>query len=233
MIELSYLLVCDLDDTLTGDKHSIIKFNQIACSDKFCLVYSSGRFKSSITSLINQAGLVYPDIIIANIGTEIYYAPDWSKDINWNKKITKTWKKEIILSCLDDLDLEPQPYQKEYVVPYYTNDNAIVNVVKKKMKQCNAKIVYSKNRFLDIIPESAGKGNAARYLGEKFRLPVICCGDSRNDEDMLKKSDYGILVGNAPTYLKREMSKYAHVYSAKSFYANGVIEGLKYYKIIQ
>jgi len=74
---MKYLLVCDLDDTLTGDKKSIRKFNKIITSKKFCLVYSSGRFKSSIISLIVRAGLVNPDVMISNLGTEIYYAPNW------------------------------------------------------------------------------------------------------------------------------------------------------------
>jgi sucrose-6F-phosphate phosphohydrolase len=228
---LSYLLVCDLDDTLTGDKKGIYKFNQIASSDKFCLAYSSGRFKSSMMSLIVKVGLVYPDVLIANLGTEIYYAPDWNKDKEWNKQITEKWNKQTVLSHLDDMDIECQPYHKEFVIPYYA-DNEVVDKVKEKIKHCDSKVVLTKNRFLDILPESAGKGNAAIYIGAKMGLPVICCGDSKNDEEMLKKSDYGILVGNAPDNLRIELSKYSHVYLAKSFHAYGVIEGLTHHGII-
>ena len=63
-------------------------------------------------------------------------------------------------------------------------------------------------------------------------MPVICCGDSENDEEMLKKSDYGVLVGNAPVHLREEMSKHSHVHVAESFYAMGVIEGLMHHGII-
>jgi sucrose-6F-phosphate phosphohydrolase len=229
---MKYLLICDLDDTITGDKKGLRKFNKILTSNKFCLVYSSGRFKSSIISLIENDSLVKPDVIIANLGTEIYYAPDWEKDEDWENIVKKSWNKEKIISILDDFNLLPQPYKKKFVIPYYAEKDTIVEKIKSKVEICSAKVVYSGAHYLDIIPNNAGKGNAAKYLRKKFKMPIICCGDSENDEDMLKKSDYGILVGNAPVHLHREMLKYFHVYVAKSFYVMGVIEGLLYHRFI-
>ena len=95
---MRYLLVCDLDDTLTGDKKAIRNFNAIITSKKFCLAYSSGRYKSSISSLIERTGLVNPEVITANLGTEIYYAPNWNKDKDWEQIIKKSWNKEKIIS---------------------------------------------------------------------------------------------------------------------------------------
>jgi hydroxymethylpyrimidine pyrophosphatase-like HAD family hydrolase len=93
---MKYLLVCDLDDTLTGDKTGVRKFNEIVASSQVHLVYSSGRFKESMVSLMAQAGLIDPDVLIANLGTEIYYAPNWTKDQNWEQTIEKNWNKEKI-----------------------------------------------------------------------------------------------------------------------------------------
>lgn len=228
---MKYLLVCDLDDTLIGDKIGIKKFNEIM-SSKFYLAYSSGRFKSSIISLIAKAGLVNPDMLIANLGTEIYYAAKWNKDTDWEQIVQKRWNKEEIISVLKCFDLQPQPYDKMFVVPYYAENDSVVKEIKKKMDEYNAKVVHTGKRFLDIIPKSAGKGKAARYLGERMELPIVCCGDSENDEEMLKTSDYGILVGNAPAYLRKEMANQSHVYVSKSHHAMGVIEGLVHHGII-
>lgn len=226
------LLVCDVDDTLTGDKKGIRKFNEILSTKKFCLTYSSGRFKSSIISLIARANLIYPDVLISNLGTEIYYAPNWTKDKDWEQTVKKNWNKEKIISAMNCFNLQPQPYDKKFVVPYYSDNDSVVKKVKKKIADYDAKAIHTQKRFLDIIPERAGKGNAARYVGEKVKLPIICCGDSENDEEMLKKSDYGILVGNAPVHLKKELSKNSKIHVSESFHALGVIEGLKYHGII-
>jgi sucrose-6F-phosphate phosphohydrolase len=230
---MKYLLVCDLDDTLTGDKKGIREFNEIiTASQKFCLAYSSGRFKSSMKSLMERITLVNPDIMIANLGTEIYYAPNWNKDEEWEKTFKKSWKKEKITSILEDFNLQRQPFDKEFVISYYTEDESKVKDIEEKMRTCNAKVIHTGKQFLDIIPEIAGKGNAAIYLGKKLELPVICCGDSENDIEMLEKSYYGILVGNAPIHLQKEMTRHPHVYGAESFHVMGVIEGLRHHGII-
>jgi hydroxymethylpyrimidine pyrophosphatase-like HAD family hydrolase len=164
--------------------------------------------------------------LIANLGTEIYYAPNWIKDKKWEQKIEKKWNKEKITEILESYYLKPQNYSKAFVVSYYNNDEAVVQEIEKKIDGYAAKVIHTKKQLLDIIPKLAGKGNSARYLGNKLDLPVVCCGDSENDEEMLKKSDYGIMVGNAPQRLKKEMFKHSHIYVAKMFHANGVIEGL-------
>jgi sucrose-phosphate synthase len=91
---MKYILVCDLDDTLTGNREAIEKFNEVVAASKFYLVYSSGRFLQSIISLIAASGLIEPNVIVANLGTEIYYCPNWIKDKNWERELKKNWKKE-------------------------------------------------------------------------------------------------------------------------------------------
>jgi len=229
---MKYLLVCDLDDTLTGNKEGIKKFNETITDADLSLAYSSGRFMESMKCLISSLGLVKPNVIVANLGTEIYYGPNWTKDEKWEKTIKKDWKKEKIISVLDDFELQAQPYDKKLVVSYYTENKDVVKELKKKMEKYNSKVVHTKNKFLDIIPKKAGKGNAARYLGDKMKSRIVCCGDSENDEEMLLKSDYGILVGNSPPILQKKMVMCPHVYVANSFHATGVIEGLMHKGII-
>lgn len=229
---MEYLLICDLDDTLTGDMKAIEKFNEIIGDSKIHLVYSSGRFMNSIKSLISSSGLIEPNIIVANLGTEIYYGPDWIKDKKWERTLRSKWQKEKIISALNDFNLNSQPYDKDLVVSYYTEDKRIVAEMKEKIEQYNVKLVHTKNRFLDIIPERAGKDNAAKYLGEKMKLPIVCCGDSENDEDMLINSDYGILVGNSSHDLQKKLGRYPNIHLANSNHANGVLEGLMHKGII-
>ncbi|MFQ6056090.1 MAG: HAD-IIB family hydrolase [Methanosarcinales archaeon] len=233
---MKYLLVCDLDDTLTGDKDGIEVFNELVLSEKkkFYLVYSSGRFKNSMMSLLERERLIQPDSIISNVGTEIYYAPNRNICKEWEEIIGKNWAKtkERVFSVLDNFDLQLQPYEKRFVISYYVENGAIVEEIRKILQGLEVKIVWTKNQCLDIIPKNAGKGNAAKFISNKLSLPIIGCGDSENDVDMLEKSKYGILVGNASNNLKKKLSKHSNIFIAKSSYAKGVIEGLKFYGII-
>jgi len=257
---VEYILVSDLDETLTGDKEGIRQFNKIMLSNrkKFYLVYSSGRFKESILSVIEKEKLIQPDAVISNVGTEIYYAPSWDIEKEWEKIVEKNWNKEKIASILSRFYLQPQPYEKKFVIPYYIEEESIVKKVREALKEHSVKVIctrgfqlqkvikatvispapvafslFSDKLYLDIVPECAGKRNTAKYIRNKMSLPIICCGDAENDENMLKISNYGILVGNTSIRLKRKLSKFSNIYLAKSYYAKGVIEGLKFYCIIR
>ena len=257
---MEYILVSDLDETLTGDREGILKFNKIMLANrrKFYLVYSSGRFKDSILSVIEKEKLIQPDVIISNVGTEIYYAPDWDIDKQWEKIVKKNWNKSEIASVLGRFYLQLQPYEKKFVIPYYIEEESIAKKVRETLKGYKVKVictrsfqlqkmikapimspapvafsVFSDKLYLDIIPKSAGKGNAAKYIKNRMDLPIICCGDAENDENMLKASNYGILVGNTSNRLKNKLSKFSNIYLSKSYYAKGVIEGLKFYSVIK
>ena len=257
---MEYILVSDIDETLTGDEEGIRQFNKIMLSrrEKFYLVYSSGRFKESILSVIEKERLIQPDAIISNVGTEIYYAPNWDIDKKWEKIVEKNWNKGEIASILSRFYLQPQPYEKKFVIPYYIEEESIAKNVRETLKGHGVKVICTRSfqlqkmikapvispapvafsiffekLYLDIVPECAGKGNAAKYIRNKMSLPIICCGDAENDENMLKTSNYGILVGNTSIRLKSKLSKFSNIYLAKSYYAKGVIEGLKFYSVIK
>ena len=117
---MDYIFISDLDDTLIGDDKSLQKFNDVMTSlrDKFFLVYSSGRFKGSLLSAVEENGLIQPDAIICNVGTEIYYHPSWEKDKEWGKMLKESWRKEEIVSVLEKFPVEPQPYDKKFTASY-------------------------------------------------------------------------------------------------------------------
>lgn len=231
-----YILISDMDDTLTGDVEGISEFNRVVKSNRasFYLVYSSGRYKESMINLIRKEKLILPNVIISNVGTEIYYAPDWKVDEEWEKMLEKSWKRQRpkIISILDKANLERQPYDKNFVLAYYVKNSEVVDEVKEKLKEFNVKIIWTKGENLDVIPDKAGKGSAADFLKDKLNLPVICCGDSENDIDMLEKCNYGVLVGNASKHLKDRFLRDENTYISDSHHAKGVIEGLKHFSVI-
>jgi len=231
---MDYIFISDLDDTLIGNDKSLQKFNDVMTSlrDKFFLVYSSGRFKGSLLSAVEENGLIQPDAIICNVGTEIYYRPSWEEDKKWEKMLGENWKKEKIVTILKNFPVEPQPYDKKFTASYYVEDESIVEQIEEELGEFELKIIHTKGHLLDIIPEKAGKGNAAKFLQKSKNLPTICSGDSENDIDMLTKCDSCILVGNAEERVKEQLSTNEKVYQAKKEYASGVLEGLRSFQII-
>ena len=96
-----------------------------------------------------------------------------------------------------------------------------------------AKVIFSGNKNLDIIPQAAGKGEVIEYLRQQLNISakqVVVAGDSGNDVDMFIPPYRGIVVGNADPDL--EQLKGDHIYHARAFYAAGVLEGLKYWQVV-
>lgn len=96
-------------------------------------------------------------------------------------------------------------------------------------------VIISHDKFVDVLPIRASKGKAIRYLMARNNIKfdqIITAGDSGNDFDMLSGLNRSIIVGNYQQELKSLKHK-NHVYIAHDKYANGIIEGLKHYQIIQ
>ena len=96
-------------------------------------------------------------------------------------------------------------------------------------------LIYSHQRYLDILPFRASKGKALRYLSYKWEIPLhrfLVCGDSGNDEEMLKGVPKAVIVGNYSDELAH-LKPGRTIYFADAPYAGGILEGLAHYKFIE
>lgn len=96
-------------------------------------------------------------------------------------------------------------------------------------------VVYSGEKFLDILPKWANKGNALSWLLKHLNLKpenVLVAGDSGNDNTMFALPGVrGIVVGNARRELY-QMTKHMDFFHAEQSYSEGVLEGLRFYQIL-
>ena len=101
--------------------------------------------------------------------------------------------------------------------------------------QCRYNLIYSQDRYLDILPYRASKGRAIRYLSYKWEIPLknfLVCGDSGNDEEMLRGEPSAIVVANYSAELDA-LRKSKHVYFARKPCAGGIMEGLQKYRFFE
>ena len=89
----------------------------------------------------------------------------------------------------------------------------------------------TENKFLDILPFRASKGNAIRFLSNKWKTPVekfLTAGNSGNDIDMLKGKSKGIVVANYSPELE-ELRDNKFIYFTKYPLWKGVLEGINFH----
>jgi sucrose-phosphate synthase len=151
------------------------------------------------------------------------------------------WKREDIANRLKGipwLKLQDEEAQNPYKISFYYdkekyNHEQLIKVLGTGWYKVN--IIISHGEFIDIMPKRASKGNAIKFLCHKWAIPlssVIAAGDSGNDIDMFRSSVKGIIVGNRSIELAQYVTTKS-IYVAKSSASEGILEGLKHYKIIR
>ncbi len=235
------LLVVDLDGVLTnGDDDGRRRLDQalIGGRDTVILVYVSGRSLSEQLNTIHELNLIEPDYIVSHVGTEIHRLPGEHPLDDWYRYIQVGFGREAVVEFLaenrPDLEKQPDEHQTPLKISYFVEDMTAVALDELQQELAAAghavKLVYSRQIYLDVIPERAGIGTAVKFLVDSLVLfpnQVYVCGDSGNDIDLFQYGFRGIVVGNASRELKKAVELRA--YFSHASYAAGLLEGLRHY----
>jgi len=237
------LLITDIDGTLIlpkfgnpGLKELVEQLRKREKGTVFAM--ASGRNLELVQQAIEEYQLPMPDIILSSVGSEIHYVcPELIKDKGWANFLNWRWKKDEIILKLNKvpwLELQEEAAQREFKVSYLYQRNKLDldhlrEVLDKSWHQVN--MITSHGRYLDILPKRASKGQALKFICQKWSIPMDCvyaAGDSGNDLEMFRGPVKGIVVGNRSPEL--EIIKTGKgIFLAKSPAAEGITEGLMHY----
>ncbi|HKL00951.1 MAG TPA: HAD-IIB family hydrolase [Desulfotignum sp.] len=241
---LSYMLITDIDDTLLGgDADALAKLSALLEKYRSVLGFgvATGRRVASAVKILKDNNVPDPDIVISSVGSEISYGTPFSHDKGWQTHISKDWKPDLIKKQLADIDfLTPQetelqgPFKLSYYMAPGKDRLAEIHHVLTS-RRFRYSLIYSQDKYLDILPFRASKGKAVRYLSYKWEIPLkhfLVCGDSGNDEEMLKGETLGLVVGNFCRELAH-LKTAKNIYFAKQPHAAGMMEGIGHYQLIE
>lgn len=228
-----WLLVSDVDDTLTGDQPALFRLCQALSKNrsrvKFAL--NSSRPAGSVDKTVADyfpEGFA-PDAIITGLGTEIRVDGAWLA--GWQDQFVD-WPREKIVAIVESMGFEPHapefqtPAKASFAVPGRDNAERVLAALKHEGLPFQS--IYSGTSDLDLIAPEAGKDAALRYLAKHFSIPperTIAAGDSGNDLAMFQAAGRAIAVGNARVELLETMPR-STTYHAVASHAAGVFEGL-------
>ncbi|NRB09439.1 MAG: sucrose-phosphate phosphatase [Richelia sp.] len=246
-----FMFVTDLDNTLVGNDGALLELNKKLSQHRqeygTKIVYATGRSLFLYQELKEEKNLLEPDALVVAVGTEIYLNGSQMQDTNWSEKLSAGWNKEVVLSTTASFpELVPQPDSEQggFKVSFFLKEPDAARVLPQLKSQLNTqgldiKIIYSSGIDLDIVPISSDKGQAMQFLRQKLNFVAertVACGDSGNDIALFAAGEErGIIVGNArPELLEwHNHNPRQHRYLAKDFCAGGILEGLKYFGLME
>lgn len=239
---LNKLLITDIDNTLVGDEAAMGELFRLLKENEDVLGWgvATGRCLDLTLESLEENNIPRPEVIVCSVGTEIYYGQDLAMDNGWQQHLSYKWRPDLVqevLAKLDFLEMQEPKTQRRYKISYYMEDDPeLLAKVHRSLqeKRIRYHLVYSHGQFLDILPYRASKGKAVRYLSYKWGIPlpnIMVCGDSGNDESMLRGDTSGVVVGNYSKELEI-LKGLQRTYFSKEEYAAGIMDGLRHYGFI-
>ncbi|MES5098373.1 HAD-IIB family hydrolase [Agrobacterium sp. BA1120] len=234
----------DLDGTVVGNDAATARFRDFWQSlpeeMRPLLVFNSGRLLDDQFELMEQVPLPPPDYVIGGVGTMLSCRDQPSLRQAYTASLGKAFDTDKILSLVSDFpgtSIQPDRYQHGLKSSWYLHDASEADLldIEKRLAEndIDARIVYSSNRDLDILPRAADKGAAITWLCDHLELgldEVVVAGDTGNDRAMFELPGVrGIAVSNALPELKALAKDRDNIFSALEAEADGVISGLRYW----
>ncbi|MFY0713137.1 HAD-IIB family hydrolase [Seonamhaeicola sp. NFXS20] len=240
------LLSFDIDNTLIDFHTFKSNFNKIWRKYKPAevkLSYNTGRLIDDVLDLIKKDIIPEPDYIISGVGTHIYNYKEKRVVKEFNNVLDDGWDLKTVESIINKIDHpiseQPTKFQHAYKRSYFFHDASPDHILEIEENFNNANmdvsVVYSGEKFLDILPKYANKKNALQWLLKKLKIKTeetLVAGDSGNDSAMFDLKDIkGIVVSNAHEELY-QYTKHRQVYHSEKEKGDGVVEGLVYYSVL-
>ncbi|WP_019589939.1 MULTISPECIES: HAD-IIB family hydrolase [unclassified Thioalkalivibrio] len=236
-------VITDIDNTLLGDTKATRAFVAWLRRNRKRVAFgvATGRRIDSAAAVLEEHGVPMPDVWITSVGSEIHYGSEQTPDRGWARHISHRWEPDRLREELDGepgLVRQPDIDQRSHKVSYFVEPPGSIDVeaVETRLYRADlhAHVIYSHERFLDLLPVRASKGLAVRYFADKWGIPlehVLVAGDSGNDEDMLRGRLLGVVVGNHQPELQ-SLRGFKRIFFARATHARGILEGIEHFDLL-
>ncbi len=235
------LLVCDIDNTLLGDKDALREFVewQSQNSSSTALGIATGRSFHSAQSILAAEAVPMPDVIISSVGTQVHWY-DYEKrrfveDQEWADRVSRNWDSDTVKHVAVELGLRAQAAleQRTGKASFFLDDHDPVKIRNAfEDAGITVEVVASHGLYLDILAGGTGKHSAVLHVADRLGMAqaqVVVAGDSGNDRSMLRACPRPIIVGNWSDGLGEDPAL-SHAYKASATHAAGILEGVQHYR---
>ncbi len=231
----------DLDKNLAGDQKSLDEFIAVMRKERRRSAFgiATGRRLDSALRLMRKLGIPRPDVLITSLGTDIYYAPNLTRDTHWREHIDHLWHPRQVRRVLRDLpglELQPAREQGEFKLSWYIDPEVAPSLdeINRLLHQNELTVhtTLSFGQFLDVVPVRASKGAALRWFAEQRDVPlsrVLAAGGSGADETMMRGDTLAVVVANRHHEELSELAGSRDIFFATRPHAAGILEALEHY----
>lgn len=231
----------DLDQSLVGNPDDLPRFIEVLRENRKTTSFgiATGRQLNTTLKTLRQYHIPEPDVLITSGGTAIHYNPDLTEDIWWSQHIDRRWTPQEVrrvLSGLPGVELQPKLQQSRFKISYFYHSDLAPSIEEINsllyQEDLAVNVILSFGQYLDIVPIRASKGQALRYVADRWGIPlehILVAGGSGADEDMMRGNTLAVIVANRHNEELSHLMDTDRSYYAQQAYALGILEAIEHF----
>lgn len=236
------LLATDLDGTfLAGnalDRRQLYRL--IETHPGVRTAWVTGRGIETVLPLLSDPLMPVPDYLICDVGATVLATAGMQPLQPLQSDIESRWpgEKAVVeaMARFDALVRQDVPQQRR--CSYYCEPDDLRRLrpeIEQLAQLLNCEVLYSADRYLDILPRGTNKGSTLLALTEHMGVApsqVLVAGDTMNDLSMFGLGFKGVCVAASEPALLEATRDMAEVLHAESIGCAGILAALRHFKMI-
>ena len=197
------------------------------------LIFVTGRAFDSVAPLLEDPALPVPEVVIADVGASVGSGFPLEPIAELESRLLGSWPgREAVKQMFNDLALEEQSVPQRGRVSFKVTDPALVQACRARAASHGFNLVYSRSRYLDVLPAGVDKGRSLLAVLDHFGVAperVLACGDTLNDLSLLETGLCAVAVGGSEPALLEATRSFANVLHARRLGAAGITEAISHF----
>ena len=237
------MLATDLDGTfLAGSAEQRQKlYRLVDRHPSISLVFVTGRGLEHVMPLLSDPTIPRPDFVICDVGATVVDGLTLQPLQPLQAEIDARWPGEhVVADAMAGFDqMVRQDVPQERRCSYFCAPQALApmrGAIEAAARELGCSVLYSADRYLDILPPDTDKGRTLCGLADHLGLAhsrVLVAGDTLNDLSMYAAGFQGVCVGESEPALVAATLQLANVLHADAPGCGGILQAIEHFDLLE
>jgi len=236
------ILATDLDGTfLAGDpaaRHRLYRL--VDQHPGIRLIFITGRGLEAVMPLLSDPAIPRPDVVVCDVGATVVDGHTLQPLQPLQSMIDAHWPGEQVVAAAmrPFAALQRQDVPQERRCSYFCDPDTLAPLrgqIQAAAQALGCDVLYSADRYLDILPPDTDKGRTLSALARLLELPrerILVAGDTLNDLSMYTAGFRGVCVGDSEPALTAATATLGHTFHAEAPGCGGILEAIEHFGLL-
>lgn len=236
------ILATDLDGTFlagsAGQRHHLYRL--VDQHPEICLIFITGRGLEAVMPLLTDPSIPRPDYVVCDVGATVVDGHTLQPLQPLQSRIDARWPgDQTVAQAMRAFPaLVRQDVPQERRCSYFCDPQTLMPLrsqIEETARALGCSVLYSADRYLDILPPDTDKGRTLSALAAQLELRrehVLVAGDTLNDLSMYVAGFRGVCVGESEPALIEATGSLSDVLHAQAPGCGGILEAIAHFGLL-